>query len=116
MDSTRINCPMRHDNGNCLPCGGVCLAVSNEICRGLRNAYRDGANSWMLKQEPTVSDGKWIPVSERRPQDFVSVLGYMPDAYPFPSVRECYGVGYGFYFPALREIHQVSHWMPMPEL
>lgn len=67
MDSTRINCPMRHENGSCLPCGGSCLAVSNEICRGFRNAYRDGANSWMLKQEPTVSEEKWIPVGERLP-------------------------------------------------
>ena len=56
MDSTRINCPMRHENGNCLPCGGFCLAVSNEICRGLRNAYRDGASS-------KVVHGRWEKVT-----------------------------------------------------
>lgn len=38
----RVNCPMRHENGNCLPCGGFCLAVSDEICRALYNAYSHG--------------------------------------------------------------------------
>lgn len=67
----------------------------------------------LIEDAPAVRE--WIPVSERLPEDFVSVLGYMTDAGPFPSVRECYKVGYGFYFPALREIHPVSHWMPMPK-
>lgn len=38
----RKDCPMRHANGNCLPCGGFCTAVSNEICSALRNAYDHG--------------------------------------------------------------------------
>lgn len=38
----RENCPMRHKNGNCLPCGGFCLAVNDEICQALHNAYQDG--------------------------------------------------------------------------
>ena len=58
---------------------------------------------------------KWIPVSERLPENFVSVLGYMTDAGDFPQVRECYTVGNAFYFPALFDKHPVSHWMPMPE-
>ena len=59
--------------------------------------------------------GKWIPVTERLPQNFVSVLGYMTDAGDFPPVRACYTVGNAFYFPALRDAHQVSHWCEMPE-
>ena len=35
----RKNCPMRHENGNCLAIGGFCLAVNDEICQGLHNAY-----------------------------------------------------------------------------
>jgi hypothetical protein len=27
----RANCPMRHENGNCLPAGGFCTAVNDEI-------------------------------------------------------------------------------------
>lgn len=57
----------------------------------------------------------WIPVTERLPKNFISVLGYMTDAGAFPPVRECYTVGNAFYFPALRDVHPVSHWMPMPE-
>lgn len=58
---------------------------------------------------------KWISVDERMPIEFVSVLGYMTDAGEFPSVRECYRVGNVFFFPALEDVHPVSHWMPMPE-
>lgn len=38
----RQDCKMRHENGNCLPCGGFCTAVSNEICSALHNAYNHG--------------------------------------------------------------------------
>jgi hypothetical protein len=40
----RQDCKMRHENGNCLPCGGFCTAVSNEICYALHNAYNHGFN------------------------------------------------------------------------
>lgn len=59
--------------------------------------------------------GHWIPVSEKMPDNFISVLGYMTDAGEFPPVRECYTVGNAFFFPALGDKHPVSHWMPMPE-
>ncbi len=38
----RKDCPMRHENGNCLPCGGFCTAVNDPICEGLHNAYDAG--------------------------------------------------------------------------
>lgn len=66
---------------------------------------------------PTIMDD-WIPVEEKSPPAFFSVLGHMTDAGPFPPVRECYSVGRNdnqFYFPALGEFHPVSHWKPMPE-
>ena len=62
-----------------------------------------------------MSEPKWIPVTEKRPDNFISVLGYMTDAGDFPAVRECYTVGNAFFFPALSDVHPVSHWMPMPE-
>ena len=58
---------------------------------------------------------KWISVTERLPEQFVSVLGYMPASAPFPPVRECYMVGNVFYFPALQDTQMVTHWMPIPE-
>lgn len=57
----------------------------------------------------------WISVDERIPQNFVSVLGYMTDAGEFPPVRECYTVGNEFFFPALGDVHPVSHWCEMPQ-
>ena len=57
-----------------------------------------------------VTVQEWISVDERIPQNFVSVLGYMTDAGEFPPVRECYTVGNEFFFPALGDVHPVSHW------
>lgn len=39
---SRKGCPMRHENGNCLPCGGFCTAVNDEICDALHKAYNRG--------------------------------------------------------------------------
>lgn len=58
---------------------------------------------------------RWIPVTERLPENFISVLGHMPDAAPFPTVRECYTIDKVFFFPALNAVHPVTHWRPMPE-
>ena len=62
-----------------------------------------------------VTVQEWISVDERIPQNFVSVLGYMTDAGEFPPVRECYTVGNEFFFPALGDVHPVSHWCEMPQ-
>lgn len=38
----RKDCPMRHENGNCMPAGGFCTANNDCICKALHNAYDDG--------------------------------------------------------------------------
>ena len=58
---------------------------------------------------------KWISIDERLPENFISVLGYMTDAGEFPPVRECYTVGNAFFFPALGDVHPVSHWCEIPQ-
>ena len=68
---------------------------------------------YLLDNGVTVQE--WIPVDDRLPQNFVSVLGYMTDAGEFPPVRECYTVGNAFFFPALGDVHPVSHWCEMPQ-
>lgn len=64
-----------------------------------------------------VTFRQWIPVSERMPEPFVSVLVQMPDEEPCPTVREGYltnkGTWYAGYFE--RETSEVTHWMPLPE-
>ena len=69
--------------------------------------------NYLISHGVTVQE--WISVSERLPQNFVSVLGYMTDAGEFPPVRECYTVGNAFFFPALGDVHPVSHWCEMPQ-
>jgi hypothetical protein len=67
----------------------------------------------LISHDVTVQE--WISVNDRLPQSFVSVLGYMTDAGEFPPVRECYTVGNAFFFPALGDVHPVSHWCEMPQ-
>ena len=62
-----------------------------------------------------VTVQEWISVNERLPENFISVFGYMTDAGEFPPVRECYTVGNAFFFPALGDVHPVSHWCEMPD-
>ena len=68
---------------------------------------------YLVSHSVTVQE--WISVDERLPENFISVLGYMTDAGEFPPVRECYTVGNVFFFPALGDIHPVSHWREMPQ-
>lgn len=75
--------------------------------------HREYTADLMIANGVTVQE--WISVGERLPQNFVSVLGYMTDAGEFPPVRECYTVGNAFFFPALGDIHPVSHWCEMPK-
>lgn len=75
--------------------------------------HREFTADFMMANGATVQE--WIPVSERLPQNFVSVLGYMTDAGEFPPVRECYTVGNAFFFPALGDVHPVSHWCELPQ-
>lgn len=65
-----------------------------------------------------LEQGQWICVKDRLPEKYISVLAYMPNQAPCPTVHECYigedgewhsGVVYGV------ENEDVTHWMPMPE-
>ena len=44
----RENCEMRHENGNCLPVGGFCTAVNNEICSAIHQAFEKGYRAGYL--------------------------------------------------------------------
>lgn len=67
-------------------------------------------------EEQCVSEAQneWISVNDKMPYEFISVLGHMTDAGELPDIRECYLVGNAFFFPALREVHPVDYWMPLP--
>ena len=63
-----------------------------------------------------VVHGQWIPVGERLPQDFVSVLVCIPSEDPLPTVKEAYlANGAWATKMAIFFMEEVTHWMPMPE-
>ena len=86
------------------------MKSENLSCDIARNMF---VVDFMMANGVTVQE--WISVDERLPENFISVLGYMTDAGEFPSVRECYTVGNAFFFPALGDVHPVSHWCEMPQ-
>ncbi|MBR2883718.1 MAG: hypothetical protein IKB93_02900 [Clostridia bacterium] len=66
----------------------------------------------------TSKDIVWYSTKERLPDEFVSVLVYMPEEAPLPTVHEGYMApnqtwwANGFY----REAREISHWAQMPEV
>lgn len=61
--------------------------------------------------------GKWIPVGERLPEPFVSVLVNIPGEKPFPTVREGFLEPNGMWYAKMFRYNkdEVTHWMPLPE-
>ena len=74
------------------------------------NFYKDAL-------EALAAQPKWISVEERLPKQYVSVLVYMSDKYPGPTVHEGYLMPDGIWDAAhyLRNPGEVTYWMPMPE-
>ena len=98
------------------------LGCNDEYCKdckfcndidGCVNRRKEIIADRLIANGVTVQE--WISVDERLPENFISVLGYMTDAGEFPPVRECYTVGNAFFFPALGDVHPVSHWCEMPQ-
>ena len=61
---------------------------------------------------------RWIPVTERLPQNYISVLVYLPGERPLPTVHEAYIGGDGEWHSSVVygvENEDVTHWMPLPE-
>lgn len=109
------SCKLAENIADDLITHGVTVQDNTEITDEFLKQFRN-APLTVLRDEPTIEVvQEWISVSERLPQNFVSVLGYMTDAGEFPPVRECYTVGNAFFFPALGDIHPVSHWCEMPQ-
>ena len=70
---------------------------------------------YLLDSGVTVQE--WIPVDDRLPEPFVSVLVQMPGEEPFPTVREGFISNDGIWQSAMfrREPGEVTHWQPMPQ-
>ena len=77
--------------------------------------HREFIADLMIANGVTVQE--WIPVDDRLPEPFVSVLVHMPGEEPFPTVHEGFISNDGFWQSAMfrREPGEVTHWMPMPQ-
>ena len=78
------------------------------------------AVSLLVKQGERIAEleaqARWIPVTERMPQQFVSVLACIPCEHPLPMVKEAYFAnGCWATRMAIFSDKDVSHWMPLPE-
>lgn len=60
----RKNCPMRHNNGNCMPAGGFCTAVNKPICEALHNAYDTGRCANVMEIKYGYNASQMNPVDE----------------------------------------------------
>ena len=65
----RKDCPMRHENGNCLPAGGFCTAVNNPICEALHNAYDAGCRAAFLGARQKAKENEPLTLDELRQMD-----------------------------------------------
>ena len=64
-----------------------------------------------------VTVQQWIPVTERLPEPFVTVLGHLPMETPLPTVLPGFITKEGVWHIAMfdREPDEVTHWMPLPK-
>ena len=73
------------------------------------------ANGVTFETDTNVGS-KWIPVTERKPEEFVSVLIYAPGLAPMPTVMEAYWARACWVTRVMiLQEHEVTHWMEMPE-
>lgn len=72
----RKECPMRHENGNCLPCGGFCTAVIDPICEAMHNAYYMG-------KKPAANVVEVVRCKECNHRDKKGICEKFRQRYPF---------------------------------
>ena len=108
----RENCPMRADNGNCLPVGGFCTAVSDIYCEIAHRAYGRGYLDNALSRQPRlltieeVRDHYSVPVSKlqlQRYNDYAEDIKPLYFEFPNNDGYEVHWRGYDKVSAYLRE-------------
>lgn len=63
------------------------------------------------------SNVEWHAYPKHKPTPFVSVLAYMPNEAPLPTVHEGYmsDTGVWWVYGYFRDDSEISHWADMPQ-
>jgi hypothetical protein len=82
-----------------------------------RAEYRAQRKAAIQKLGEFEENAEWVSAKDRLPKPFISVLVYVPDEEPHPSVREGWvnprGEWYGGGYDRIRD--EVAAWKEMPE-
>lgn len=78
---------------------------------GWSDSEIEGSVIDMIEDAPTIDPVKWIPVSERLPENSDNVLAYTP---PVDNTVGSLEATRGF-MVRLGKRTRITHWMPMPE-
>lgn len=98
MTNNRKDCPMRHENGNCMVAGGFCTSVNDPICEALHHAYDFGYKENLSRDEIETDIQKPLTLDE---------LQTMAGEPVWCSEYQCYGI---------IEIETVGYWANIPFL
>ena len=106
LQHTETDCDYAYDNAD----GSLDLLSGQDIADALRLALA------ALREQ---AERRWIPVTERLPKPFESVLAYIPSEAPLPTVHESYIADHDEWVCILTveryKPGEVTHWMPLPE-
>ena len=100
---------MCYKQGLTSDCNGCAYRGHNNVCM---DALMEDALAVINQLESNASVQKWIPVTERLPEEFKEVLVYR---FTGCEVDSCVSIqkGYWSYDPVCE--YKVTHWMPLPE-
>lgn len=88
----------------------------DKAARAQDHSYARMLNMTAKRMRELEEKLRWIPVTESLPQEFVSVLVYIPSESPLPMVKEAY-LANGLWSTKtwIHSAKDVTHWMPLPE-
>ena len=93
------------------------LEFAEAVTDSVKLLVEQGERIADLENKLATVNGGWIPVSLGfMPDDYISVLAYIPTEAPCPTVREAYRVGdtwvtKGWFY----NDSDISHWMHIPD-
>lgn len=96
----------------------ICVMQAARPMNGPNSKMINDALDFAIAAIREQEQRRWIPVAERLPQNYISVLVYLPGEKPLPTVHEAYIGGDGEWHSSVVygvENEDVTHWMPLPE-